>query len=306
MITPTEPRVLFVFVDGLGIGRADAASNPCTAPGISIFDTFSDAPRRAPIPFGGRVIGLPADLGVPGKPQSATGQTVLFTGCNAAELLHGHLWAFPNQTLRDVIDELSLFRVVKDRGFDATFANAYRPEFFQVPYEEMLGRISVTTHAVRAAGLRYRTLEDLSRGEAVYHDIRREHARAHGFDVKTVAPEEAGRHLAGLVKTHHLTVWEYFLTDMAGHRAEWSIAERTLADLEALLLGCLGELDLTQCTVVVSSDHGNIEDLSTRGHTMNPVQTLIWGRGAAELAGRMGTLMDVYPGLLSLFPPTAA
>ena len=302
----TDPHVLFVFVDGLGIGRADAATNPCTAAGLTLFDTFSDVARRAPLPFGGHVIPLAADLGVPGKPQSATGQTTLFTGANAAELLGGHLWAFPNETLRNVIDEHSLFRAVAARGFEATFANAYRPDFFATPYESMLGRVSVTTHAVRAAGLRYRTLDDLARGEAVYHDIRREHARAHGFNVPTVTPAEAGRHLAALVRAHHLTVWEYFLTDVAGHRGEWAGAERTLCDLEGLLLACLADLDLAQVTVLLTSDHGNIEDLSTRGHTSNPVQTLLWGRGAAALAARMRTLLDVYPGLLSLFPPGRA
>lgn len=300
-----EPRLLFVFVDGLGIGPADASRNPCTGASLRLFDTFSDVPRRSPLPFQGRVIPLAADLGVPGKPQSATGQTVLFTGVNAAELLGGHLWAFPNATLRDVIWEKSLFRVVRERGWRATFANAYRPDFFVRPYEEMLDRISVTTHSVKAAGIPYRTLEDLARDEAVYHDIRREHARAHGYDVPVITPEEAGRHLAGLVRTHHLTVWEYFLTDIAGHRGEYSIAERTLADLEALLLGCLSELDLERTTVIVTSDHGNIEDISTRGHTFNPVQTLLWGRDAAALAG-MTTLLDVYPEILRLFPGRAA
>ena len=135
-MTADEPHVLFVFVDGLGIGLADAATNPCTSPTLSIFDTFADLPRREPVPFGGRVLGLPADLGMPGKPQSATGQTVLFTGENAAELVGGHLWAFPHQALRDVIDEHSLFRAVSARGWRATFANAYRPEFFTTPYEE--------------------------------------------------------------------------------------------------------------------------------------------------------------------------
>ena len=295
------PCVLFVFVDGLGLGRADAARNPCTSAGLSLFDSFQDVPRRAPLPFGGRLVPLAADLGIPGKPQSATGQTVLFTGQNAAKAIGGHLWAFPNAQLRALIDEHSLFRAVTGRGYRATFANAYRPEFFTTPYEDMLARISVTTHSVRAAGLRYRTLDDLRANEAVYHDIRREHARAHGFDVPLVTPAEAGRHLAALTRAHHLTVWEYFLTDISGHRGEWSVAERTLLDLEALLVACLGELDLERTTVVLSSDHGNIEDLSTRGHTENPVQTLIWGRGAERLAASLGTLLDVYPGILALF-----
>ena len=49
-----------------------------------------------------------ACLGVPGLPQSATGQTALFTGVNAPALVGDHVTAFPTTPLRRVIAEHSL------------------------------------------------------------------------------------------------------------------------------------------------------------------------------------------------------
>jgi 2,3-bisphosphoglycerate-independent phosphoglycerate mutase len=36
---------------------------------------------------------------------------------------------------------------------------------------------------------------------------------------------------------------------------------------------------------VVASDHGNVEDLSTRNHTRRPVPVLAFGPAAGEVAG---------------------
>ncbi|MDO9170716.1 MAG: hypothetical protein Q7W29_02680, partial [bacterium] len=52
--------------------------------------------------------------------------------------------------------------------------------------------------------------------------------------------------------------------------------------------------------VLLTSDHGNLEDLSTRSHTRNPVPLLAWGPGAATLLARCTRLDEVTPALLSL------
>jgi hypothetical protein len=297
-----EPRVLLVFVDGLGTGRLDPSVNPCTDPGLGFFDNFTDAIRTRERPFGALFAPLAADLGVPGLPQSATGQTALFAGVNAAALLGAHLFGFPSPRLCTVLAERSLLRIVRERGYSVTFANAYRPEFFAVPYESLAGRVSVTTVATRAAGVPFRTFADLERGLAVCHDITHWTLIARGHPLAPVSPEAAGAHLARVVEDHHLTVFEYFLTDRAGHRRDRRAARVVLADLERFLAAALARLDLTVTTVLLTSDHGNLEDLSTRAHTGNPVQTLVWGRAAPQVHARLHSLVDVYPALLALFP----
>ena len=56
--------------------------------------------------------------------------------------------------------------------------------------------------------------------------------------------------------------------------------------------------------VLVTSDHGNIEDLSVRGHTLNPVPTLLIGPRRHSIAQRItmqsnSSLTDLTPAILS-------
>jgi len=66
-------------------------------------------------------------------------------------------------------------------------------------------------------------------------------------------------------------MYEHFLTDLAGHTQDMEHAALVLENLEALLDGLLSHLDLFRHLVVLASDHGNIEDLSTKQHTLNCV-----------------------------------
>jgi bisphosphoglycerate-independent phosphoglycerate mutase (AlkP superfamily) len=52
--------------------------------------------------------------------------------------------------------------------------------------------------------------------------------------------------------------------------------------------------------MILTSDHGNIEDLSTRSHTLNPVPTIIWGAGSQRVANRISSLADITPAIISL------
>jgi bisphosphoglycerate-independent phosphoglycerate mutase (AlkP superfamily) len=62
----------------------------------------------------------------------------------------------------------------------------------------------------------------------------------------------------------------------------------------------LAKLDLKRTTVILTSDHGNIEDLSVRNHTLNQVPTLIWGKHRERLAARIRSLMDITPGIVDV------
>ena len=70
-------------------------------------------------------------MGVQGIPQSATGQTSIFTGVNAQAVLGHHLTAFPNETLVKIIQERSLLKTLTEKGISATSANLYTREFFE-------------------------------------------------------------------------------------------------------------------------------------------------------------------------------
>jgi bisphosphoglycerate-independent phosphoglycerate mutase (AlkP superfamily) len=58
--------------------------------------------------------------------------------------------------------------------------------------------------------------------------------------------------------------------------------------------------DLERQTVVITSDHGNIEDASTRTHTLNPVATLAFGAARQHIASRVQSLTDITPAIIEV------
>jgi phosphopentomutase len=55
-----------------------------------------------------------------------------------------------------------------------------------------------------------------------------------------------------------------------------------------------------EATVVVCSDHGNIEDSAFKGHTTNPVPLLVFGPGARDpVWDSVDAITDVSNAILS-------
>ena len=52
--------------------------------------------------------------------------------------------------------------------------------------------------------------------------------------------------------------------------------------------------------IIITSDHGNIEDLGTRGHTFNAVPLIAVGPRAEEITSGAQSLMDVMPRILRI------
>lgn len=291
--------LLFIFLDGLGLGP-DAPTNPFSSIDLPGFEQLV----RARLLQGVRidrpdhwVSAIDAGLGVAGLPQSATGQTALFTGVNASQLEGMHISAFPTEALRETLAQHSLLKQAQEAGFKVTFANAYSPQYWQSVYQRR-NRHSATTRATMAAGLRFRDFDDLGRGEAVYWDITHEIARArHAPELPYVLAQEAGRRLAALTASHDLVLYENFLPDLTGHRRlDWTPAE-TLRRIDDMLLGVLRHLP-AQATLLITSDHGNLEDTSTRGHTYNPVPLIVKGSGAVYFRD-VHDLTGVTPAILA-------
>lgn len=94
---PELRHLLLFFIDGLGIGADDPEINPCCHPSLNLFRQCHTGIFPRPTASEGLVMGLDANLGMEGLPQSATGQTSLLTGVNGARLLGRHLNAFPTR-----------------------------------------------------------------------------------------------------------------------------------------------------------------------------------------------------------------
>jgi 2,3-bisphosphoglycerate-independent phosphoglycerate mutase len=295
MLFIASVSLLLFFIDGLGIGTR-GPHNP--------FDDLPDADPLAVfqdeipgIAFDGVLSPTDACLGVEGRPQSASGQTTILTGVNAPATVGYHKQGFPNQALLDIIREHSLFVQLKRAGVSPiTFANTYTKRFF----ESRPRWISATTAAVEAAGLRFNQVEDLRAGRAVYQDFTNAILIERGEKVDLRSPEEAGEVLAGIVATNQFTLYEYFITDKIGHEQDREAARRVLPTLAGFIRSLLAKLDLKRATVILTSDHGNIEDLSLRNHTLNPVPTIVWGRHRERVASRIRSLTDITPAIVDV------
>ena len=283
--------VLLFFVDGVGLGEPDPDKNPLFAARLARLRLARGlpSPDRAAI-----LVPTDACLGVSGLPQSATGQTSILAGVNAPSLVGQHVSGFCTASLAALLDGHSLFNRVKALGGAATFANAYTPRYLKNPPRFL----SVTTVATAKAGLRFRTLGDLARGDAVFHDFTNRLLPARGYYLPPITPTEAGARLAAIAQAHTFTMYEHFLTDLAGHAQDMANAVEVLENLEEFLGALLMRVDLSTHLVILTSDHGNLEDLSVKTHTRNPVPTLLWGAGAADVASGIRDLSDIAPAIL--------
>jgi hypothetical protein len=294
-----------VFIDGVGIGPP-GAHNPLSTGDRALLRLDAErlvGTRLEGLPAGWEGGAIDATLGVPGLPQSASGQTALLTGENAPAILGHHQSAIPGARLRALLAERAIFRRLGDRGARVAFANAYGPSFFAtLSPERPPRRASATTMATWSAGLRFRTAEDLARGEAVYHDITRDLLAARGVEIERVEPEAAAEHLAALVRTHAFTFFEHFLTDLVGHGRIDLPAGVVLDRLDRFIVACTRHLDPTRHALVVTSDHGNLEDLSVRTHTRYPVPLLSWGRARELFDPWPIDLTAIAPALLAALP----
>jgi len=286
--------VILLFIDGLGWGGTDPAVNSQHAYGGELFRLPrlpGEGDDPVPLPRGGWARPVDAVLGVAGLPQSASGQTTLLSGVNAQAAIGQHLTGFPNEALRAILLEHSVLRQLTRLGRRACFLNAFRPRFFEFPRERQL-HFSATTVANLAADLPFFGLDDIAAGRSIYQEFTNAELQALGFDVPTLAPDDAGRVLGRAAAHYDFVLFEYFQSDKAGHGGAFARACDELAKLDAFLAAALDAMP-QGTLLVVCSDHGNLEDMTTRRHTANPVPLMAWGPGAREFAAPLARLDEV-------------
>lgn len=282
---------LVLFLDGIGVGRDDPEVNPFAVEGIRRL-----APLAGRTPTDGAAFrGLDATLGIPGLPQSATGQATLFTGVNAAAAIGRHQTGLPGPSLWPLLETESLFLKLERAGKRPTFANAYPRSYF----EARRRRFGATTRVVMASTSRLRTIEeDEPRDAALPHDFTGEWLEARGIPSRRRDARGAAAVLAGLLEGHDLVLYEYFLTDLAAHRGTREQRFDQAQRVEALVDACVAGIDLARHCVAVVSDHGNLEEVDHERHTLNPAPLLAWGRGAEAFVERVTGMTELTPALV--------
>jgi len=292
--------MVMIFLDGFGLGGKD--DNPI----VAAKTPFLDELLGGHLLWGKRYIThnktvlrpLDASLEVEGTPQSATGQTTLWTGLNAAKAIGHHLHAYPNQPLAEIIAEKSIFRQLADVGKTAMFANTFSNAYDQAISTGKRKHTASTLSAL-AGGVRLRRVPDLITGLAVYQDMTNEILVQLGEQVAVISSFEAGQNLGNLALGYDFTLYEFFQTDVKGHKQLWDEAIGLVERIDSFIGGFLSVIKEEDVAWILTSDHGNIEDFSVKGHTTNPVPALCWSNHPV-MWPEWDTLEEVTPGIVQL------
>lgn len=331
-------RLIFIFLDGTGIGK-NIESNPFFMAKSAFLPFYTN--NELQMPDGTPVKPIDATLGVDGLPQSATGQTSLFTGENIPALLNGHKGSYPDKTMRQIIKTKNLISRLRNKNVNARFINAY-PFYGQLfaQYHVDINddgsfhfseefppifkkRISVTTCMNIVNQLIPFTESDIVHENALYQDYSNlsliqmlKEIQATG-KLKNVpkdmvlpsgmptlpqfSPEKAAEILFGSSQKFDFLLYEYFQTDVFGHRHTFTERVQLIQQLDRLIGRLISLLDKTRDTLLITSDHGNLEDGTTLAHTRNPVPLAVWGNKSHEIRENINSLVDVTPTIERFF-----
>jgi len=316
-------KILFIFMDGVGLGDNDPEINPFIRAHMPNLENLLDG-RKISANGGQRpskmamfqnerasLLSLDACLGIDGLPQSASGQASLLTGKNVASMLGMHDGPKPSPQVMDILKEGTLFQHFNHNHLCATLLNAYPPRYFK-SIERGYKLPGVIALSALYAGMQLKTKDDLQQGEAISVDFTalgwRDHLGLH--DTPILEPFQAGERLFSLGHGCQLAFFEYWLSDVAGHQQDMPAACSMLELFDAVLGSLLRCWNDEEGLILITSDHGNLEDLSTRHHTRNNVPLLLVGSQSnreiftRSLVQASGTrqelnLTDIAPAILN-------
>jgi hypothetical protein len=289
------------FLDGVGLGGADPVINPFVSARLphltGLLGEGWYLTGQAPI-LGERasLARTDATLGMPGRPQSATGQATILTGQNVPRLIGEHYGPKPNAAVAAAIHQGTLFHQVLRAGGSAALLTPYPQRYFD-GIKSGRRLYSSIPLAATSAGLSLMTAEDLSAGRAVSPDFTGA-GWVHflGYDnIPILSLDEAGRRLARLARDYHFSFFEHWPTDRTGHRGRLEEAIAHLEMLDSAIGGLLAEWDDRAGMLIITSDHGNIEEKDHRQHTLNPVPTILVGAGHQQAAAQIRDLTGIAP-----------
>ena len=281
-------KIIFLFVDGVGL-RPPAADNPVN-PEVCPTLCRLIAEHSKPID---------ACLSVEGVPQSATGQATMFTGLNCAAAMGKHCEGFPGPSLRQLVIDNNLFLQLARRVKKVKFADGYLVDSAE---ELNLHRFkSVTTVMALTLPESISTADDLAANNAVYQDLTRETIQDRYPDLPVISPLRAAEHLFAIAEKHDFTLFEFFQTDVSGHSMDYERACDVLRVYDRFLATLVRYTENANITLLLTADHGNIEDMAERGHSLNPVPFVAVGPKEAAFRERVSSLTDITPAILSIF-----
>jgi 2,3-bisphosphoglycerate-independent phosphoglycerate mutase len=299
LTSPPDQYVHLFFMDGVGLGGTDSATNPFVSAQMphltALLGTGWYRRQKGRLATGrATLVATDACLGVDGRPQSATGQATILTGRNIPRQIGRHYGPKPDPIIAAAIEQGTLFHQVVAAGGQAALLTPYPAGYFEAINS---GRrlYSAVPLAATSAGVALMTADDLDQGRAVSPDFTAAGWRTHlGYnDMPQLTLTQAGRQLARLAARYHFSFFEHWPSDHLGHRGSLAEAVAHLERIDTVLGGLLDAWDDEQGLLIITSDHGNIEEKDHRQHTLNPVPTILVGRDHNRLAAELHDLTDI-------------
>lgn len=306
-------RILFIFLDGVGLGADNPEINPFSRVNMPVLQNLLGGHKllAASAPFTGEhatLLPLDAGLGVNGLPQSATGQAVLLTGVNVPAEIGEHYGPKPNPAVAKYLLNGNLFSQLTKAGKSSALLNAYPPRYFH-GVDSGRRLYSAIPLAVTSAGLSLFNKDDFYAGRALSADFTGAGWTGMlGFpDAPVLNPHEAGKKLSQLAGQYDFSLFEYWASDYAGHKQDMKWAIEQLETFDGVLSGLTETWNNDEGLILVTSDHGNMEDLSTRRHTGAKVPGLLIGSSKARAAFSSGLtdLTGITPRIMQSIIPSA-
>jgi 2,3-bisphosphoglycerate-independent phosphoglycerate mutase len=299
-------HILLIFLDGIGLGDDNPSINPFAAARMPTLTALTNGKRwlrGIGRQESERAIFIPTDprLDVAGRPQSGTGQATILTGLNVPQLIGEHYGPKPNLPVRQIIAQDNIFKQVIAHGQKAAIINAYPLRLHHAIARGKTLRSSIQ-QALNEAGLPMFEDKHIYSGDALSEDWTGYGWRAHlGYsDTPLYEPREAGIKMVQLSRRYHFSFFSHWMTDVIGHRGPLEDGVRLLELFDSVMAGALDEWNDDEGLMIVTSDHGNMEDVSDRHHTENDVPTLIIGGEKQRFAEGLQDLSDFVPRMAQL------
>lgn len=295
---------LMIFLDGVGIGGKDPAKNPFFQRSFKFFNqVFGMTPylENQNISRNDKYI-FPVDacMNIKGLPQSGTGQTSIYCGVNASAEIGQHFGPYAHSALKPLIKEKNIFQSFKEKGLKVSFANAFPQVFFDY-LNSGKTRINVTSVMLMDSKMKFNDINDLKKENALSAEItNRRWVEKLDYDIPIIEPGKAAQRLLNIASQNDFTLFEYFHSDHIGHGRLTADKEQLLSDLDQFLYYILANID-GEITLLICSDHGNLEDILVKGHTLNPALGISAGNNAEYLMKNIKHLYDIKPAIMELY-----
>ena len=169
---------------------------------------------------------------------------------------------------------------------------------------------NIFVHAAREAGMALPTWADVRSGNALTGTMTNELEARFNWEglgqaqLPAWSPQEAAEILVKLARQSDFTFYKYQLPDLVSHTGRVELARGVFETIEAFLWAVLNLVDPMKTIVIVTSDHGHLEQVGfTRGHPKSKVPTWYFGPDAERQANRMNRPEGIFEVIAECSPP---